>query len=203
MAQLIKYYNVHHEENPLPEVTMEQQKGIFYSDEQLKALHDAAYQQGYHSGQEDAHAHIAQEMVLLKEQLNTLVQQIPTALEQARLQLQPEIAAVTLLIIQRYFVEQAADIHNVEHKINHLLGEMNQQQSIELCLHPRDIHALQSAQIQLQGSKKQITIKTDETLALGGFIIKTEHGVFDSSIERQINKLKEYLLDLQRRPNTP
>jgi flagellar assembly protein FliH len=193
MAQIVKHSAVYREEDEENQLSLMPITPPF-SEEQRQALKNEGYQEGYVQGQEEARFIAHQQMNDLKEQLETLLHAIPQAIEQCRLDMNKDLVAMSLLIIQRYFVEQCIDAKLLEAQINQLLNQLNNQQSIELYLHPADIKALQQGLIQLKTSKQQITIKNDEALALGGFIIKTSHGVFDASIEKQIDKLKEHLI---------
>jgi flagellar assembly protein FliH len=195
MAQIFKHHQVHREE--IIANTLLAPSTPTYGEEELYALKEEAYQQGYLQGQEDATTLAHQQMGTLKEQLEQLLCSIPQALEQQRFDLHTELAAITVLILQSYFAEQVIDKNVLETKINLLLGQINSQQLIELYLHANDIKALQNGEIKLSAIKNQITIKSDEALALGGFIIKTQHGIFDASLEKQINKLKDYLISMK------
>lgn len=183
MAQLVKHLFVHHEENP-------QELIAPVVDEQaLDLLKKEAFAQGY---QEALHA-IEQQQQDIQQQLRTLINSIPSIIAQHRNDLSQEITSLCLLIMQQYFVAQSLDPKILEEQINQMLRELNEQQQIELQLHPKDLHALQAGQILLQ-QNKQLNIKSNEQLRLGGFAIKTEHGLFDASIEKQIDRLKRYLL---------
>lgn len=197
MAQVFKHYKVQIEEERIEELEVVPAEPEM-SKAELQASTEEAYQEGYWQGQEDANTKTLQEMVKVKKQLEQLLHSIPQALEQQRFDLQQELAAISVLVMQSYFAEHVLDKKALEAKINSLLGQINSQQSIELYLHASDIKALQQGEIRLNALKNQITLKSDEQLALGGFIIKTQHGTFDVSLEKQINKLKDYLAHIRR-----
>lgn len=165
---------------------------------QLKQAKEEGYQEGYLIGKTKAD-HLAQEqMNSLKTQLEELLLTIPQAIAQNRLELHTEIADILWLIIQRFFVEQQSNHKAIELQINQILLQINSKQAVELCLHPQEIIALQHGEIQLNASHLNgLQIKSDESLRLGGCVIKTEHGVFDASLEKQIDKLKEALLHMR------
>lgn len=196
MAQIFKHHIVQKEESasetnkPMPSTPS-------FSEEELQTLTEEARQQGYVHGQKEAANLAQQQMNGLKGQLEQLLCSIPQAVEQHRLELHHELAAITLSILHSYFAEQIVDKKSLENKINNVLTQLNNQHSIELYLHASDIKALQEGDIQLNAVKNQITIKTHETLALGGFIIKTPHGSFDASVEKQLNQLKDYLSSMK------
>lgn len=165
---------------------------------QLKQAKEEGYQEGYFIGKTKAE-HLAQEQMNgLKKQLDDVLLSIPQAIAQSRLELHAEIADILWLIIQRFFVEQQSNRKAIELQINQILLQINSKQTVELCLHPQEITALQHGDIQLNASHiNGLQIKSDESLRLGGCVIKTEHGVFDASLEKQIDKLKEALLHMK------
>ena len=170
------------------------------NEEQLKAIQDEAYQQGYISGKEEEKAIIEEHLTLLKKQLEATLLAIPQAIAQNRLELSNEIADIVLHITQQFFLEKESNPKALELQINQLLTQLNNKQSIELYLHPKEINILQEGLIQLEASHLNgLKIKSNDSLTLGGYIIKTDHGIFDASIEKQIERLKDFLLQLRKR----
>jgi flagellar assembly protein FliH len=166
----------------------------------LEEARSAAYQEGYLSGKEAGEQLVQEEIRSLKQQLETTLMAIPKAIAQNRLDLYPEIADIILLITQHYFIEKSSDQSALEHQINHILSQLNEQHSVELHLHPQDVSILQKGMIQLESMHLNgLKIISDNTLALGGCVVKTNHGSFDASIEKQIDKLKSFLLQLKQR----
>lgn len=158
------------------------------------------YEQGYIDGQQEGARQAAQEIEQLKQQLMTSLTAIPEAIAQNRLALNSEIADIVLLITQQFFVTQQKDSDALTQQINQVLNQLNNKHSVELCLHPQEIIALQQGALQLDAAHLNgLKIKGDESLNLGGYVIKTNHGVFDASIEKQIDKLKEVLIQLKQR----
>lgn len=170
------------------------------SELQIEAIKNEAYQQGYLSGKEEGKALIEQQMALLTQQLETTLRAIPQAIAQNRLELSTEISDIVLLITQQFFMEKEANPHALEGQINHLLSQLNNKQNIELYLHPQEIETLQKGGIKLEAAHLNgMKIKSDDTLILGGYMIKTDHGMFDASIEKQIDRLKALLLQIRQR----
>ena len=193
MAQIINHTKVCYEE--LLEESAVLVVSPAYKEDQIAQLEKEAYQLGYYQGQSATQNLAQQEMNDLKTQLTQLLKSIPVAIEEKRLDMQHELAPIIWQIVQGYFVEQALNQQLLATQINQLLIQINKQECIELHLHPKDIGALKKGHIQLHTIHEQITIKQDEAMSLGGFIIKTEHGIFNASLEQQINNLKTYLLD--------
>lgn len=152
MAQVFKQLHIQREEI-IAEPILATSEVPTYTEEELLALKEASYQQGYLQGQEDANNLAHQQMNTLKEQLEQLLCSIPQALDQQRLDLHNELAALTVLILQSYFAEEIIDKTALASKINRLLVQINSQQNIELYLHAHDIKALQNGEIQLNAVK--------------------------------------------------
>lgn len=185
---------VHHE----PIATLSSEPALEKTQE-LQLQHEA-YQQGYLLGKEEGKALVEQQMALLKQQLEAALIAIPQAVAQNRCELSEEIADIVLLITQQFFIEKESNPHSLELQINQLLQQLNNKQTIDLYLHPKEIAILQKGQIKLEAAHLNgLKIKSDDTLTLGGYVIKTDHGIFDATIEKQINKLKEFLLEIRQR----
>lgn len=159
-----------------------------------------AYQDGYLAATGSNQALMDQQITDLKNQLEALLLSLPEAVEQNRKSLSGEIADIILMIIQQYFIDKVSDVTALEQQIKKIISHLNNQQSIELHLHPSDISALQRNNIQFDSIYlNKLIVKGDTALSLGGCIVKTEHGIFDASIENQINKLKELLMQIRQR----
>jgi flagellar assembly protein FliH len=205
MAKLYKKAIISDEEvflnQPIVELAHEPEKSIHPIDEaQIEQLKKEAYEQGYLAGSSEERTHKEEELEQLKTQLQTSLAAIPKAIAQNRSDLSNEIADIVLLITQQFFIEQQKDTQALGQQINQVLGQLNNKHSVELCLHPQEITALQNGAFQLDATHLNgLKIKSDESLILGGYVIKTNHGVFDASIEKQIDKLKEVLIQLKHR----
>jgi flagellar assembly protein FliH len=164
----------------------------------LEELREQAFQQGFESGIKEGQNRTEQQIEGLKHELENLLLSIPQAITQCRMELSNEIADVALLISQEYFTEQQRNPEALQAQINQILNQINNEQNIELCLHPEDIKLVQKANIQLETAHlNHLKIKADDGLTLGGCLIKTEHGIFDASIETRIERLKDYLIQMK------
>ena len=156
------------------------------------------YNDGYNNGLK---AGIQQAYSELREKMNTLtsvLNNLPKAIENHRLQLSNEIADIVFMITQRLFINQQQNKDELINEITQILQHLNHQQHIEIALHPEDLTTLQQHKINLNLKQhKNTRLIPDKTLRLGGFMIHTEHGVFDASIERQIDNLKQVLLNMK------
>ncbi|CAM2806634.1 FliH/SctL family protein [Legionella worsleiensis] len=166
-------------------------------------LREQVYQQGFTAGVTEGKLRIEQEMADARKTLENVLSAIPQAIERNRLDLHHEIAEIVLLIAQEYFIEQHQKPDALHQQINQILKHLNTKQNIELQLHPDEIKTIHQLNIKLETAHLNgIRIKAVPDLAPGGCIIKTEHGVFDISLETRLERLKEILMQLkQGRPN--
>lgn len=166
------------------------------SEQAEQELYHLAYQNGFNA----ACTQLQEQTTVLHQQLNGLIAAIPHAIAANRLELHSEIADVVLMIAKQLFIDQQHDKAQLEKQINHLLQQVNTKQCIELSLHPREIEAIQNGSIQLHTQHlHDLKIISDNNLNLGGCRIHSQHGLFDSSIEKQIDNLKELLVLIRKR----
>ena len=130
--------------------------------------------------------------------LSALLQTIPQTISNHRLQLQDDIADIVLTIVQQFFIHQQHNKESIELQINQIIKQLNEKQHIVLSLHPHDLSLLQQEPMSLDLKQyQQLHIVPDDSLRLGGCVVRSEHGVFDASIERQIDNLKQALLTMK------
>lgn len=164
------------------------------SQEDLENAKLAGYSQGFSEGLAEAETKMTDQLSLL----GTLLQNIPTAVRDNRLQLSGEIADIVLLITKQFFVNQQQNKDVLTQQVNQILSQLNDKQSIELSMHPQDLALLQQGKLKLNiKACNNLRIIPDDNLRLGGCVVRSEHGVFDASIERQIDHLKQVLLQMK------
>lgn len=162
--------------------------------EDLEHAAQEAYNKGYCEGLAEAEVKMADRV----SQVTALLQNIPAAISDNRFQLSNEIADIVLLIIKQFFINQQQNKDHVALQINQIISQLNDKQNIELSLHPKDLTLLQQGQIRIDAKAcKNLRITPDDNLRLGGCIVRSEHGVFDAGIERQIDNLKQVLLRMK------
>lgn len=197
MAKLIKQATLSEEsclleEQPAPTVT------VLDTVDRNQVQEKIQYQEGYTQGYEEGKAQSEEAFMAAKSSIEKLLQALPEALAENRLQLKNEIADIVLFICGQLFVEQQANKAALEQQINGILEQLSQQEHIELQLHPQDIACLQAGSIALRKNLvEKMTIKSNPGLRLGGCIIKTTQGIFDAGIEKQIDQLKQVLLEMR------
>jgi len=144
---------------------------------------------------------LAEERALLQEKINTLstlLHSIPQAISDNRQQLSSDIADIVLLVTSKFFINQQQNKNAITHQITQVLTQLNEKQNLEIALHPHDLALIQQGEITIDlRSCKNLRLKADDQLRLGGCMITSEHGVFDAGIERQIDNLKQVLLQMK------
>lgn len=129
--------------------------------------------------------------------LEALICNIPEAIAQHRWAIRDEIADIVLHITQQLFLHNQTDPKMIEAQINHILEQLKSLDTVELCLHPNDIALLQQGVITLNTKTQGLKITSTPNLQPGGCIVKSSHGVFDASIEGQMERLKQTLLSIK------
>lgn len=163
------------EEKPLPDLT-------------------AIFNQGLAEGVAQSTTQLQKESELLA----SLLDSIPQAIASNRLQLTEDIADIVLVIVQQFFINQQYSKEALAQQIQATIAQLNDKQTITLSLHPQDLLLLQKGQLPLDLKQyKNLRIMPDDSLRLGGCIITSDHGVFDASIEKQIDSLKQALLQIR------
>ncbi|WP_347251591.1 FliH/SctL family protein [Legionella sp.] len=158
------------------------------------------FEQGLVEGLEQGKKLTSSQTMGIVQQLNNVLQVIPDALNESRLALKAEIADIVLAIVQQLFIQQQCSKEVIAQQITAALTHLNDKQKITLALHPQDLTLLRQGALKIDFSQYQdLQVIADETLTLGGCRIKTEHGLFDAGIERQIDGLKQALLQIKKR----
>lgn len=164
------------------------------NNDDLENARKAGYHQGLAEGITQTEAKMTDELSVL----TTLLQNIPSTINDARRQLSDEIADIVLLITRQFFINQQLNKDSIALQIDQTINQLNDKQNIELALHPQDLALLQQGLLKIDlKSCKNLRVIPDENLRLGGCIVKSEHGIFDASIERQIDNLKQVLLQIK------
>ena len=123
----------------------ESERSSAVSEEQLAIAKDTGYAEGYSDGLAKANEQVAEK----SHALQTLLSSLPEAIADNRLELSTEIADVVLLITKQLFINQQLNQEAISQQIAHILSSLNEQQTIELFLHPNDLALLQQGQISI------------------------------------------------------
>ena len=100
------------------------------------------------------------------------------------------------MIVSKFFIHQQQNKDAITDQITQVMMQLNEKQQLEIALHPDDLAFVQDKALTF-GDAQQVHLKADARLNLGGCIITSEHGVFNASIERQIDNLKQVLLEMK------
>lgn len=180
-----------------PEIT-EVNDPLKEREESKKTGYQLGLKQGMTEGLQQAKEQAAKENAELGQQLSQLLKAIPHAVSENRLALKSEIADIVLAITQQFFVHQQQNKEVLSQQITAALNQINDKQNLTLVLNPQDLALLQQGELNIDLSQcKDISLQADENLQLGGCLIRSEHGFFDASIERQIDRLKQVLLQIR------
>jgi|GEM_PF-1765349 len=159
---------------------------------------EEGFKQGYEDGQKKAEMHSEKQINEQCAGIQELLRTLPQAIADNRQQLEQEVADIVLAITQQFFIHQQHDKESIVQIVSQAINQLNDKQNIEIALHPGDLALLKQGQVKIDFSQfKNLRIVPDDSLKLGGCIIRSEHGLFDVSIERQIERLKHALLQIK------
>lgn len=182
--------SVPYDEEPNLPLTEQETPG----EESLRERYQNAYTEGFDAGQAQARLDMAAQC----QTLDTLLETIPDAICNNRHQLSGEIADIVLTMMQAFFVNQQQNKDSIAQRVTQTITLLNNKHNLELFLHPDDLALLKQGELNIDLSACQgLRVIADEKLRLGGCVIKSEHGLFDAGIERQIDNLKQVLLQLK------
>lgn len=172
------------------------------AEETVNLIKEHSYQEGYQLGFDkglfEGAAQTKAQMMDKTNTLNALLQTIPDAISDNREQIATEIADIVLTITQQFFIYQQQNHEAIAKQVMQIITQINDKQNIDISLHPQDIALIQEGKINIDVKEcKNIRIIPDENLRLGGCVIQSKHGLFDASIERQIDNLKQVLLQIK------
>lgn len=158
------------------------------------------YQRGYSAGMASAQIEKDEAYILLRQKLETMIQSITTKISEYSSHLHDEIADIVLHVFSYFLLGHLPKREQVLQEINHLLSKLQQQQEVDLVMHPQDIVFLQEQANSLSFIKtKKLNIRADTNLIPGDFLIQTQHGLFDGSLESRLSRLKETLIEIKKR----
>ena len=200
MAEIYKAIQVHEEIHCSQALPIEAVAEAFHlTADALERARDEGYQLGYAEGLSKG---LLQEQAQLLERtstLNGLISSIPAALNASRQQQSSEIANIVLAITAQLFTHQQQDKTAIARQVAQIIEQLNEAQHINVALHPKDWATLkETGFLNTQEHYTQLQFTPDEQLRLGGCVVSSEHGLFDASIERQIDNLKQVLLQMKR-----
>jgi len=195
--QVICSNEVIHLGNPKPEINTSKDP-LKEFEEAKETGYKLGFKQGMTEGLRQAKEQTTKENTELGQQLGQLLKAVPFAIRENRLALKSEIADIVLAITQQLFVHQQQNKEALSQQITTALNQINDKQSLTLLLNPQDLALLQQGELTIDLSEcKDLRLQADENLQLGGCFIRSEHGFFDASIERQIDRLKQVLLQIK------
>lgn len=188
MAEIYKAIHVHEEIDCMP------MRPIRAAEHTRDEGYEAGYADGFSKG-------VLQEQASLLGKtttLNGLISNIPAAINENRLQLSTDIANIVLTITAQLFSHQQQDKTAIARQVTQIIEQLNEAQHINIALHPQDWAILQETGFtETIKQYTQLQFTPDAQLLLGGCVVSSEHGLFDASIERQIDNLKQVLLQMK------
>lgn len=160
---------------------------------------DALLQQSYQRGYSDASAHMTQQIVEQRNEVNHLRETLFRSLEQcvatAVAEVRSALPVLTMQALRRVIARVEIDRSVVLGVVDELLAEFGPDVGpIELRLHPEDLALVQGLETQLAGIHPGLCFVADEALARGDCQSVTRFGRVDARVQNKIAKLEAMLV---------
>lgn len=174
------------------------------ADEARRQGFDEGREEGLRQGQEEAHAEAARMEPMVRQQaeqaLKALTQQLDQVLasllaeaHRQRALAEEDMVALSFEALCRIVGKQAASAETVTSMIRHLLAQHGQRSQLAVHVHPGDFAMLESA--QSRGTRQSWRFVADDTVQLGGVVLRSPDGSLDARLEIQLAQLRETLVN--------
>lgn len=166
-----------------------------FSQEQLEAAKQAAYQDGFQKGTEEEKA---RQDIQKQAALDTIAAQIPAILasEEARITMQEvETLKVSLAIFQKLFplYTQKHGMEELSEAIKTILTQNTESQSLQILVHPDHVEAV-TRDIKSLDTQGQLTVSPSDQVAPGNCTIRWQDGGAEHRPDEISQKIHDLLL---------
>lgn len=163
----------------------------------VEALRQQAYQQGVEAGKQEAWQLAQQEIDALQQNMQVLIQSIPSELTRVLSEAEPQLLDLALSIAKKIIQTEVAQNPNVIAGVVHAALEQVQNQTIiAIHLNPDDVETLQP-----EFSDGRIELIPDSAVQRGGCRVETDLGELDATLETQWEMIERSMRENQ--PLTP
>ncbi len=176
---------------PLRAVRLVEHRAPVLTQERIDALLQESYQRGY----SDASAHVTQQIVEQRNDVNHLRETLFRALEDsvagAVAEVRDALPVLTMQALRRVLSRVRMDGAVVTGVVEELLAEIGPDVGpIELRLHPEDLQLVQGLDAQLASIHPGLRLVGDESLARGDCQAVTRFGKVDARLQNKVEKLE-------------
>ncbi|MGH8017960.1 MAG: FliH/SctL family protein [Opitutaceae bacterium] len=180
---------------PLRSVRLAGHRAPALTQAQIDALLQESYQRGY----SDASAHITQQIVEQRNDVNhlreTLFRSLEEAVAGAVAEVRAALPALTMQALRRVLARVQIDRATVTGVVEELLSEIGPDVGpTELRLHPEDLALAEGLEAQLASIHPGLRLVGDESLARGDCQAVTRFGKVDARLQNKVEKLETSFL---------
>jgi len=147
----------------------------------LEALQQEAYLQGFENGKQEAIQAVQQELNALRQNLASVVQRIPEAVNEGIAQTEPQLVEMTLALARRIIQQEGEQNREIIKRVlQAAMEEVKNQTMIAIHLNPADLQ-----EVEPQFADGRVELIPDATIQPGGCRIETDMGELDATLETQ------------------
>jgi len=147
----------------------------------LEALQQEAYLQGFENGKQEAIQAVQQELNALRQNLTSVMQRIPEAVNRGIAQAEPQLVEMTLTLARRIIRQEGEQSREIiKGVLQAAMEQVKNQTMIAIHLNPADLQ-----EVEPQFADGRVELIPDAAIQPGGCRIETDMGELDATLETQ------------------
>ncbi|WKB51656.1 FliH/SctL family protein [Eleftheria terrae] len=158
-------------------------------EEERRRGHAQGLQDGLAQGRKDAAAAEAALQQQALQRIDAALARIEAEQRASLQRLQDDVGSIAFAAVCRILGEHAVTPAAVAACVGTQLQALPHQGPVTVRLHPSDVQALQPW-LKAEGRSQPLVLVADDSLALGGCILESEHGRHDAGLDTQLRRLK-------------
>ena len=166
--------------------------------QEVEALRECAEQQGFQAGLERAETTAREAVAAQAQRLATAAAQLQQHMTAATEAAEDLIVETVFAATCRILGEAAASPQAVRRLVLHVLRQVRERSALRVKLHPDDLALLREKASEPALASGGVVFEGDAALVAGGCVVDTGAGTLDARLDRQLERLRDVLLEARR-----
>ena len=173
---------------------------VVQAKQEAERLHEEAKETGYKEGKQEGLVQAKEEYQSLIEQANDVVHQAKAAYLKKLSDAEEDLLTLAVEIAEK-IIHQTIESENDRfiQLVKQIVHEVSEQPEVHVYVHPEMYAFVVNQREELEGilsGKGQLSIFSNEELSTYACLIESPFGKIDASVDKQLSKVKEELLQL-------
>jgi flagellar biosynthesis/type III secretory pathway protein FliH len=168
-----------------------------FSEEQLRAAEQAAYERGRRDGEQALSGQLLQQRAELVELQNGVLAALRAAVPQVVRDTEQAVTELALAVAQKLVAGLPVSAESVAAAVREALAQVEETTDFHIYVHPADLELLQRANSDLltpTPGAAHLYFHASPEVSRGGALVKTRFGVIDARRETKTGMLRKSLL---------